>query len=200
MECVEHRFFLTADVGSELFYLHLWCVEGLETCGRRTRRIGSARSCAYWCNVSTRCGAVSPLDVLSSVLFSAHMVQHMLLILVAVPLLAYRSFPLVTLWALPRRWSHSIAQAWKRTLWLRQVWHLLSRPSSAWLLFAVSLWIWHAPLLYQAALNNQMIHSLEHIGFLLTAILFWWVLINPSRPIYWRYGLISSLQLCTPAF
>src|SRR5581483_7510554 len=48
---------------------------------------------------------VSPLDALSGVLFSAHMVQHLILILVAAPLLVLCDFPLALLWALPRRWA-----------------------------------------------------------------------------------------------
>ena len=51
------------------------------------------------------------------------------------------------------------------------------------------MWLWHAPILYQAALRNGGIHTLEHLVFLVTALLFWWVLFEHSRPAYIHYGM-----------
>src|SRR5205085_1430820 len=58
-----------------------------------------------------------------------------------------------------------------------------------WLLFALALWVWHAPALFEAALRNEMIHALEHLVFLVSATLFWWVLLKPTRPSYTHYGM-----------
>jgi len=58
----------------------------------------------------------------------------------------------------------------------------LSRPVVAWVLALLALWVWHAPSLYQAALRHESIHSLEHVAFFGTAMLYWWVALQPSGP------------------
>jgi putative membrane protein len=132
---------------------------------------------------------LSPLDGMSEALFSAHMVQHQLLILAAAPLLATSGFSLAIAWALPRQWAQSIGHALNRTGLLPGTWKLLSKPASAWVLFAAGLWLWHAPLLYQAALENEALHILEHVVFLSTSILFWWVLFKHTSQQHLHYGM-----------
>lgn len=131
---------------------------------------------------------ISPLDALSGALFSAHMAQHLLLSLVAAPLFVLSNFPVAFFWALPRRWAQSIGQHRNRLRLLASAWHLISSPVSAWLLFAVSFWGWHAPLFYEAALRSEAIHILEHFILLATASLFWWVLFKQTGPAHIRYG------------
>lgn len=115
---------------------------------------------------------ISPLDGMASELSSAHMLQHVILIVVAAPLLVL-ALPLpVFLWALPssvRRRLPVLKQAWINTLW-----PLLTMPFVAWALHAIALWVWHAPVLYQAALRDPLVHDLEHASFFVTALLFWW--------------------------
>jgi len=132
---------------------------------------------------------LSPLDALSDVLFSAHMTQHLLLILVAAPLLVMSNFPQASLWALPGSWAHKLAQRLNRAQHLSRVGRLLSNPLSAWFLFTITFWIWHASALFEAALRDENIHTWEHFGFLVTAMLFWWVLIKPTTQKHLRYGL-----------
>jgi putative membrane protein len=112
---------------------------------------------------------ISPLDFLSEVLFSAHMVQHLLLVLVAAPLFVIGRFPLAVAWAFPGRVSTRIWKEWK---WGR-AWNFLTRPMTVFLLHNAAIWIWHMPRLYQAALEDNRLHFLEHAGFFLTALLFW---------------------------
>lgn len=119
---------------------------------------------------------VSPLDALSGALFSAHMVQHMLLILVAAPLLASSSFPLALLWVLPRQGSRALGRRLVRLPILSQAWRGISSPVTAWLCFTLALWGWHTSALFDAALRDETIHAIEHLSFLWSAILFWWVL------------------------
>jgi putative membrane protein len=121
---------------------------------------------------------VSPLDAMSGVLFSAHMVQHLLLILVAAPLMVLGAPPAVWMWALPRRSRRPIAQWWHGQPALRALWRRLSAPLWAWVLHTAAVWIWHAPALYEAALTSEAIHVLEHVAFFGTALLFWWVLLG----------------------
>ena len=140
---------------------------------------------------------VSPLDALSATLFSAHMVQHELLMLIAAPLLVLGQ-PLVgLLQGLPSTWRHSIGQWWGRSTMVRSVWHAISTPVSAWLLHAVVLWSWHAPVLYQAALESQLIHLGQHGCFLGSALLFWWTLLH-GRHGRMGYGM-AVLSLFTTA-
>ncbi len=132
---------------------------------------------------------VSPLDALSEVLFSAHMVQHMILLLIAAPLLVLSEFPLAFVWALPRYSAQGFGSRWNQSPVLSRIWQALRSPILAWVLFTVAFWIWHASSLYEAALQSEVIHSLEHITFLTTAMLFWWVLLKPSRQKHRHYGI-----------
>jgi cytochrome c oxidase assembly factor CtaG len=109
----------------------------------------------------------SPLEALGDTyLFSAHMLQHLLLILLVPPLL---------LLGMPR-WLAELILDWP---FARAVESKLGRPVVAWLVGVVTLWIWHLPLLYNATLLNESIHILEHLSFLITATIFWWPVFHP---------------------
>ncbi len=132
---------------------------------------------------------VSPLDALSGALFAAHMTQHLVLMLVAAPLLVLSDYGLALLWALPRRTAQVLGQRVNRLTGLRGAWAVLSSPASAWLAFTVTMWAWHLPALYEAALRSEAMHALEHGVFLATAMLFWSVLVRHARPDRVRYGI-----------
>jgi putative membrane protein len=120
---------------------------------------------------------VSPLHAWGSVLFSAHMSQHEILMLVAAPLLVL-SRPLVAfLWAFPVSWSRGIGNIGKLAP-VSRTWRILTIPLVAWLVHAVALWIWHVPVLFEAVLHNEWVHTAQHLSFLLSALLFWWALIH----------------------
>jgi putative membrane protein len=133
---------------------------------------------------------MSPLDALSDILFSAHMTQHMLLIVMAAPLLIISDIPLVLLWALPKKETKRLGRGVNRLQTLARFWQGLSHPMSAGILFAITLWGWHASTLYEAALQNDTLHILEHLIFLVTAMLCWYVLLKPTEQKYRRYGLL----------
>ncbi len=120
---------------------------------------------------------LSPLDRWGAELFSAHMVQHEVLMLIAAPLLVLgRPLP-IFLWAFPPRLRAILGRV-SRLGWMHRVWSALTRPLSAWLLHAVALWVWHAPPLFDAALGHRGIHDLQHFTFLATALLFWAALVH----------------------
>lgn len=120
---------------------------------------------------------VSPLHAWGRVLFSAHMTQHEVLMLVAAPLLVL-GHPLVAfLWAFPVGWSRRIGNVGK-VAWINGAWRFLTIPLVAWLVHAVALWVWHVPVLFDAVLHNEWVHTLQHLSFLLSALLFWWALIH----------------------
>lgn len=131
---------------------------------------------------------VSPLDALGAALFSAHMLQHMVLIVVAAPLLAL-GMPLVPfLWALPPRWRVRVG-GWGRGPVVRRTWRVLSRPVGAWVVHALALWLWHVPGLYEATLTSEGVHLLQHLSFFGTALLFWWAAVEMNRRRRASHGL-----------
>ena len=120
---------------------------------------------------------VSPLHPWGSVLFSAHMTQHELLMLVAAPLLVLVRPLIPFLWTLPRSTAREVC-SWTKARWWRATWLFITAPFVAWLIHALVLWSWHIPALFQATLHNEFIHALQHISFLGSALLFWWAVLH----------------------
>jgi len=120
---------------------------------------------------------VSPLHPLGRVLFSAHMTQHELLMLAAAPLLVLGRPAIVSTWGLPFEWRKRVGELTRAAGW-RALWRAATNPLAAWAIHAVALWIWHVPSLFQATLNNEVLHAVQHLSFLLSAVLFWWALIH----------------------
>ena len=120
---------------------------------------------------------LSPLDTLAHLLFVAHMAQHMLLVMVAAPLLVLGAPGLPLAVALAPDWRRRLGRLRHRpaTQAARQ---LLTLPMVAWGVHVATLWAWHLPGPYQAALARDAVHGAEHASFLGTAILFWWVVLS----------------------
>lgn len=112
--------------------------------------------------------------------FAAHMVQHLLLIAVAVPALLLADPLPAVMWALPAAVRHSLRGALVAPAWPRRVWRALTRMPVAWTLYAVVLWAWHVPAAYDAALASPWLHDLEHVAFGVAAVVFWWPIIGPA--------------------
>jgi putative membrane protein len=124
---------------------------------------------------------LTPLDALSSALASAHMVQHLLLVLVAAPLLALSAPGGVLLRGSPDVVRGSLV-GWRRRLRLTgTAAHALRHPGAVWPLHVGALWAWHAAVLYGAALEHPVVHGLEHGVFLATGLLFWRIVVG-ARP------------------
>jgi putative membrane protein len=149
---------------------------------------------------------LSPLDALAHRLFVAHMVQHMLLVVLAAPaLLLADPFPAL-LWALPakaRRWGGTLLT---RGAPVRGMWRAMTRAPVAWLAYAAVLGVWHLPPAYDATLRDPLLHDLQHLGFFGSALLFWWPVINPAprvgaalhpsrRVVYLVAGALQSAML-----
>ena len=110
----------------------------------------------------------SPLDPLGDTyLFSAHMVQHLLLILVVPPLLVL---------GMPA----ALADPARLPPWGRSVGRALSTPPVAWTLGVGTMVVWHVPVLYNAALRGEAVHVLQHVSFLITSTIFWWPVLAPG--------------------
>jgi cytochrome c oxidase assembly factor CtaG len=123
----------------------------------------------------------SGIERYDTTLFSVHMIQHLLLTLVAPPLLLYAGPITLLLQASSRE---------TRTRWILPVLHsrvvrFLAFPVVAWLLFAVVMWASHFSPLFNIALENEWAHRLEHALYLGAALLFWWPVVGPD-PAPWR--------------
>lgn len=127
---------------------------------------------------------LSPLDAFSDVSFAAHMTQHELLMLVAAPLLILGRPLVAIVWALPRTWRAPVGHLLAQTGW-RRLWRFVSDPVVALLVHALAIWLWHIPSWFEAALEHEPIHALQHLSFFVSAALFWWALIHG------RYGRIG---------
>jgi putative membrane protein len=136
---------------------------------------------AAWCTGWTVLvvALVSPLDPLGESLFSAHMVQHELLMVVAAPMIVMGRPLAAWTWALPAHWRPAVGRPFRASGWKRS-WRGLTHPLTAWSLHAVALWGWHLPILFEAALAHPAIHAFQHLSFLGTALLFWWTTLGTA--------------------
>jgi putative membrane protein len=123
---------------------------------------------------------VSPLDSAAAALFSAHMVQHLLLVVVAAPLLVAGRTGRMALMALPGRPRRQVRSAIARRP-VRRVADLLAHPLAVWGLGTAVLWVWHLPSPYEAALAHEAVHAVEHLTLLATALLLWDVVLGGPR-------------------
>jgi putative membrane protein len=119
----------------------------------------------------------SPIHEIGEQLFWVHMTQHEILMLISAPLLVLGRPLLPFLHALSRSWRQSVVDI-GRTRIFRAPWRLISAPVSAWLISVVALWAWHMPSLFARAIENDWMHAAQHASFLLSALLFWWPLVN----------------------
>ena len=121
----------------------------------------------------------SPIDHYADQLFWVHMLQHVLLLTVAPPLvLLGRPWP--RMWrALPLSLRTPVGRALARARWTAPL-RALARPLPAWILFNVTMVAWHVPAAYDATLTDGPIHVLEHALFFFTGLLFWARVIDPG--------------------
>ncbi len=133
---------------------------------------------------------IGPMDQLADRSFAAHMFQHVLLMKAVPPLLLLGQFSIGFLHALGQRAAHKIGTAWMRSRFLPPAWRTVSSPWFAWSFFAVCMWVWHAPPFYEAALQNEWLHVLEHLMFFASSLLFWWYILRPNGDRAVRYGAV----------
>jgi putative membrane protein len=154
------------------------------------------RTAAFIAGLAAILAAVdSPIDQLSDELFWVHMIQHILLISVAPPLLALAR-PWNRMWrGIPLKYRRVASRELvrnPRTAPLRRFALFLGGAIVSWLIFNVNFVAWHLPVLYDAALRSELVHAFEHLTFFATALLFW------TRIIYsppWRSPLSEPGKL-----
>ena len=149
---------------------------------RVARPDGGRRAFAFYAGLAVLAGALlSPLDALASTLFSGHMVQHLVLMLVAAPLLVHARPTAALVAGLPTGWRQA-ARRVRSEPWRPAARNALN-PLVVWTVGAVTLWAWHVPVLYEAALAHDAVHALEHASFLGAALLFWSVVLGSGAPL-----------------
>jgi cytochrome c oxidase assembly factor CtaG len=177
-----------------------WAVRRVDAAHPRTP-VPRQRTAAFVAGMAAIAVALmSGIDRYDTTLFSVHMVQHILLTLVAAPLIALSA---------PITLVLRVASAATRRRWILPILHarltrVLSFPVVAWLLFAAVMWGTHFSPMFDASLEDPLIHDLEHALYLGAGLLFWWpaVALDPAP---WRMGhpvraLYTFLQMTQNTF
>jgi cytochrome c oxidase assembly factor CtaG/ferredoxin len=139
----------------------------------------------------------SPLDAFGGLLLQVHMMQHLLLMMVAPPLILAGAPYLPILSGLPRVFAREVVGPFLIWAPVKRIGHFLFHPLFCWIAFTTSNVLWHVPFFYELALNSPGWHQVEHFCFLLTGLLFWWHLVLPwpSRAVWPRWAMIPYLLL-----
>jgi cytochrome c oxidase assembly factor CtaG/cytochrome c551/c552 len=183
----EHSQTAAATIRSlEIALISLSCFAYAAGVLRIRREIGSHQVVRNWQVLSFAAAIglfifiLSPqVDEVTDALFSAHMGQHLVLMLVIPPLLVWSRPVLVMLWALPRGWRKGFATS-RTAQWIRwTIWHLM-HPLCVAVLFLGTFSFWHLPRPYAWSLENEWVHTFEHLSFVVTALMFWTLVIEPS--------------------
>lgn len=159
----------------------LGCSVALYALGWSRMRPAARQAIAPWWRVGAYASAVvtliialfSPLDAAADTSFAWHMAQHLMLMLIAAPLMALANTHLVALFALPLGPRRRIGRLVNRTPGVRSGASSRSAPIWAALAFVLGLWLWHAPVAYDLALADPALHTVEHLTFLVTSAIFW---------------------------
>jgi cytochrome c oxidase assembly factor CtaG len=120
---------------------------------------------------------VSPLHEAGERSFTMHMIEHELIMLVATLLLAASSAGGVLAWGLPRRLRLALGGSWKSPL--QVIWRRLTEPVTATAVQGAVMWAWHAPILFDRALESTGWHIAQHLCFFASSLLFWWAMLHP---------------------
>jgi putative membrane protein len=164
----------------------MWHAAGV---GRGVRRLDAWAFGTGW--VLLAIALLSPLHALGAVLFSAHMVQHELLMTIATPLVVLGKPLIPFVWALSPRWRR-ITGHWAASRVIATPWRVITHPASAFFIHAAAIWLWHLPSLYDSTVTSEIMHAAQHVSFIATALLFWWVVLWPSPA---RGGALPSIGL-----
>jgi putative membrane protein len=156
--------------------VNLWRAAGI---GRGVRL---DQQCVFWSGwLILFLTIVSPLHWLGERLFTAHMVEHGFLMLVAPPLIAYARPSGVMIWGLPSIWRRPVGAVFAGGF-VAALWAVFGNPMVATVAQGIALWSWHAPVLFDWALESEGAHRLEHLCFFFSALLFWWSLLHGRGP------------------
>jgi len=135
---------------------------------------------------------IGPFHEMSEALFSAHMTQHEIFMLIAAPLIILGRPQIAAAWAVPSGYKKYLIRVTSEPR-ISNSWRFISGGFTALLIHAAALWIWHIPALFDATLESDVVHALQHASFLGTALLFWWAILNSSLD--WKSSFVGVLYL-----
>jgi len=171
-----------AVIAPLLLLAAMYCA-GSVAIARRARpaRIRRRQALLYAAGWLSLAGAlVSPLHWLGEHLFTFHMIEHEIIMAIAAPLLVL-SRPLgVLLWSCPGSIRQQLGRVWQSGASAVAAVGLLN-PAVSTVMHGLAIWIWHVPQLFDAAVVHEWAHRLQHLSFLLTALLFWWSLLRRAN-------------------
>ena len=157
-------------LSAAIYAAGVWRLWGRAGFDRGIRLWQAACFAAAW--LATAAAVVSPLHAMGDVLFSAHMIEHEILMAIAAPLFVL-SRPLgAAVWAMPVAWRGALG-ALGRSRLILPVWRAATDPFGATVMHGAALWLWHAPAFFDAALVSEPLHRLQHASFFVTALCFW---------------------------
>jgi putative membrane protein len=136
---------------------------------------GAGRFFAGWAVLTL--ALISPLHEAGQRSFTMHMIEHELIMLVASLLLASSNSGGVLAWGLPRPLRRSLGGSWKSPL--QGLWKRLTEPVTATIVQGIVMWVWHAPALFNRALESSAWHIAQHASFFASSLLFWWAMLHP---------------------
>jgi cytochrome c oxidase assembly factor CtaG len=164
---------------------------------RMPERFDVWRAVAFFAGLATLVLALcSPLDPLGHSLLQAHMIQHLLLMMVVPPLIWLGAPVAPVLLGLPRPLRRAVARGLAARP-VRRLTAVVGHPAFGLVAFSVAFWFWHLPALYDLALGSDAWHHVEHVCFLATALLYWRpvILAWPARSPWPRWTMIPYLVL-----
>jgi putative membrane protein len=160
---------------------------------RRLQQRGGKQIVARWRSFAYLSGLLvvgialmSPIDVLAGQFFFMHMIQHLLLVMIAPPLLLIANPMPIMMWGLPAGLRREVGKWLRPGAAVRQALRKLTPPGLVWLAFVIVLVGWHDPGAYDAALRSDLVHDAEHLSFFISAVLFWWHVIGAAPHIHKR--------------
>lgn len=153
---------------------------------------------SYWAGLGVIAfSLMSPLDVLVQQLFFVHMTQHLLLIMIAPPLLLLPNPMPFLLWGLPTQLrlmaGRFIGLVLNKNSMTGGLIRRVLTPGVIYFVFIITIFGWHDPNMYNAALRSEFVHDLEHITFFMAGMLFWWQVIGAGPVIYRPMGQVGRI-------
>jgi putative copper resistance protein D len=178
-----------------LIWLH---ARATRTLGRRGHRVDRGQRAAWYAGVALiAIGLFGPLDRLGEDLLVAHMGQHLMIADLAAPLLLVGARSPVMFFMLPRPLLVALARQPR----LRALSRFLRRPLVALPLYVAVLYAWHLAFAFDAALDSELVHGLQHQSFVAAGLLVWWPVLEPNRSRLrgelWKAGYVLGSRVAT---
>ena len=139
---------------------------------------------------------ISGIDAYGSMFFFVHMLQHLLIMMVAPPLLWLAQPYAIGMWGLPRRWRLEVGSLFTGGAPARRALDAIAKPGLAWMVMVVVTWVWHDGKMYNLSLTSELIHDIQHLSFVAMGLYYWWLVIG-AAPRHYRFAspLKRSLYL-----